>query len=110
MKLNLGVEDRRGVCPGGFLYGGTMVGAGDREGRPYERVTSSAVGGRTEASAPTAGYKGAYKNREYGLPQPVTSVTGFAMTGFLQEVRCKAGGGVRAKFFTVYINYSHIFA
>ncbi len=24
------------------------------------------------------------------------SVTGFAMTGFLQEVRCKSGGGVRA--------------
>ena len=28
--------------------------------------------------------------RQYGLPQPVTSVTGFAMTGFLQEVRCAA--------------------
>ena len=42
MKLNLGVEDRRGVCPGGFLYGGTMGGAGDRKGRPYERVTSGA--------------------------------------------------------------------
>ena len=31
-----------------------------------------------------------------GLPQPVTPVTGFAMTGFLQEVRCKSGGGMRA--------------
>ena len=31
-----------------------------------------------------------------GLPQPVTPVTGFAMTGFLQEVRCKSGGRVRA--------------
>ena len=92
MKLNLGVEDRRGVCPSGFLYGGTMGGAGDRKGRPYERVTSSAVGGRTEASTPTEGYKGAdaernppvtaspcqpplgkgaYTNRENGLPQPV---------------------------------------
>ena len=39
--------------------------------------------------------KGA-KDGGYGLPQPVTSVTGFAMTGFLQEVRCKSGGGVRA--------------
>ena len=38
MKLNLGVEDRRGICPGGFLYGGTMGGAGDRKGRPYEKA------------------------------------------------------------------------
>ena len=38
MKLNFGVEDRLGVCPGGFLYGGTMGGAGDREGRPYEKI------------------------------------------------------------------------
>ena len=30
------------------------------------------------------------------MPQPVTPVTGFAMTGFLQEVRCKSGGGMRA--------------
>ena len=49
-------------------------------------------------------------HQENGLPQPVTSVTGFAMTVFLQGVRCKADGGVKAKFFTVYINYSHIFA
>ena len=37
MKLNFGVEDRRGVCPGGFLYGETMGEAGDRKGRPYEK-------------------------------------------------------------------------
>ncbi|BCK79190.1 hypothetical protein MM35RIKEN_13820 [Vescimonas fastidiosa] len=61
-----------------------MGGAGVREGRP--------------------------PHQENGLPQPVTSVTGFAMTVFLQGVRCKADGGVKAKFFTVYINYSHIFA
>ncbi len=29
----------------------------------------------------------------YGLPQPVTSVTGFAMTCFLQEVRYRPGTG-----------------
>ena len=43
----------------------------------------------------------------YGLPQPVTSVTGFAMTGFFQGERCKSrqadrdirpyGGGKRRR-------------
>ena len=41
--------------------------------------------------------QGGFRYMGYGLPQPVTSVTGFAMTGFLQEVRQMPGGGVRCK-------------
>ena len=39
-----------------FFYKG-CGGAGDRKGRPYGGVTRGAMGGRTESSAPTEGYK-----------------------------------------------------
>ena len=36
----------------------------------------------------------AFGDGDYGLPQPMTAITGFAMTGFLHGVRYKIGGGL----------------
>ena len=58
--------------------------AGDRKGRPYERVTSSAVGGRTEASAPTDALQEVRASGASGTPPP---------TGGLQEVQRRRAAG-----------------